>query len=255
MKLALAALFFLTAALYASVGFGGGSTYTALLVVTGTDYLLIPLIALTCNILVVSGNVWRYSREKLLNLPKIWPLIVLSVPAAWIGGRLNISETLFIGLLWIALAIAGTRLLLQPAPKEDTQTTRDIPKWQAAFIGGVIGFYSGLVGIGGGIFLAPVLHALKWGTARSIAATCSLFILVNSLSGLWGQATKLGALDRYTDALPYWPLIPAVLIGGFIGNHWGVFKLSETMLKRLTGILIVVVALRLAWRWFGLISV
>lgn len=255
MKLALATLFFLTAALYASVGFGGGSTYTALLVVTGTDYLLIPVIALTCNILVVSGNVWRYSRENLITFSKIWPLILLSVPAAWIGGRLSISETVFIGLLWVALAIAGARLLLQPRSIDTTAPPKNIPKWQATLLGGVIGFYSGLVGIGGGIFLAPVLHTLKWGTARAIAATCSLFILVNSLAGLWGQATKLGALERYTDALAYWPVIPAVLIGGFIGNHWGVFKFSEATLKRLTGILIILVALRLAWRWFRLVSV
>lgn len=253
MKLALAATFFATALLYASVGFGGGSTYTALLVVTGTPYYLIPVIALTCNILVVSGNVWRYGREGLINISKIWPLIFLSVPAAWIGGRLNVSETVFIGLLWVALAVAGTRLLFTPSPQTSGTPIRNLPIWQTALIGGGIGFYSGLVGIGGGIFLAPVLHALKWDTSRNIAAKCSLFILVNSLSGLWGQMTKLGALDRYTEALPYWPVIPAVLIGGFIGNHWGVFKLSDTVLKRVTGILILIVAIRLALRWFGMV--
>lgn len=163
------------------------------------------------------------------------------------------SETVFIGLLWIALTVAGARLLFLRAPS-DIPSPKTIPTWQSALIGGFIGFYSGLVGIGGGIFLAPVLHTLKWGSARVIAATCSLFILVNSFAGLWGQVTKLGTLERYADALAYWPVIPAVLIGGFIGNHWGVFKLSESLLKRLTGILILVVAVRLALRWFGLLS-
>lgn len=250
----LAGLFFVTALLYASVGFGGGSTYTALLVLSGTEYYLIPVIALSCNILVVSGNTIRYARAGLLEIGKIWPLIILSIPAAWLGGRLNTSETIFIGLLWVALALAGMRLVFSSESQSDPDTQQNVPIWKSALIGGGIGFYSGLVGIGGGIFLAPLLHALRWGTARTIAATCSLFILVNSLSGLWGQLSKLDALSRLSEAVSFWPLLPAVLLGGFIGNHWGVFRLSERWLKRLTGILILVVAIRLALRWIGLIS-
>lgn len=254
MKIALlAALFFLTALLYASVGFGGGSTYTALLIVADTDYRLIPVIALTCNILVVSGNTVRYGRQGLLDLKKIWPLIILSIPAAWIGGRLEVSETVFIGLLWIALLIAGLRLLItntqtQDAPPKSTSPIINV------LIGGGIGFYAGLVGIGGGIFLAPILHFLRWGTAKQIAATCSLFILANSLSGVSGQLMKLGEMAIFGEAFAYWLVIPAVFIGGFIGNHYGVFKFSETALKRVTGGLILIVAIRLAIRWFGLVS-
>lgn len=254
MKIALlAALFFVTALLYASVGFGGGSTYTALLIVAGTDYRLVPVIALTCNILVVSGNTFRYRREGLINFKKIWPLIILSIPAAWIGGRLNVSETVFIGLLCMALFIAGLRLLFSRTAKTET-LARPIPPLVSAFIGGGVGFYAGLVGIGGGIFLAPILHFLRFGTALQIAATCSLFILVNSVAGIWGQLTKLGDLSILNDAYAYWPVIPAVLVGGFIGNYFGVFKLNETVVKRATGGLILIVALRLAFRWYGLIA-
>lgn len=254
MKIALlAALFFVTALLYASVGFGGGSTYTALLVISGTDYRLVPVLALACNILVVSGNVWRYGRAGLIDFKKVLPLIIISVPAAWLGGRLHISETVFIGLLWIALLLAGTRLLLnRPAEDQEPQNPSKFI-WLNPLIGGGIGFYAGLVGIGGGIFLAPILHFLRWGTAKHIAAACSLFILVNSLSGMGGQITKLGDLSILDEAVTYWPLLPAVIIGGFIGNKIGVMRLSDTVLKRLTGGLILFVALRLAWRWAQLV--
>ena len=254
MKIALlAALFFLTALLYASVGFGGGSTYTALLVISGTDYRLVPVLALTCNILVVSGNVWRYRRAGLIDFKKIWPLIIISVPAAWLGGRMHISETLFIGLLWAALLFAGTRLLLNRQTPDIAATSKKRAVWLSPLIGGGIGFYAGLVGIGGGIFLAPVLHFMRWGSAKHIAAACSLFILVNSMSGIWGQMMKLGDLLIIDQTLAYWPILPAVIIGGLIGNHIGITRLSDTLLKRLTGGLIVFVALRLAWRWAYLV--
>lgn len=254
MKLALlAAAFAFTAALYASVGFGGGSTYTALLIATGTDYRIVPLIALACNIAVVSGNTLRYSRAKLVPWRRLVPLIALSVPAAWMGGRINISEVVFIGLLWVALAITGWRLT---APKhvEDIVHEKKTPVILDLGIGAAIGFYSGLVGIGGGIFLAPILHTLKWGQTKTIAACCSVFILANSIAGLSGQWIKLADIDKLTDAWAYWPLLPAVIIGGWIGNSIGLFKLSSIVVKRLTGVLILVVAARLAWRWINLIG-
>ena len=174
MKLTLLILAFaVTAALYASVGFGGGSTYTALLVLTGTEFYLIPLISLMCNITVVSSNAVRYSREKLVPWRRLLPLITFSIPAAWLGGRLVVSETLFIGLLWVSLLIAGVRLLRRHA--EPQKSPKSLPVWGLACMGAAIGLLSGIVGIGGGIFLAPVLHAVNWGKARVIAASCSVF--------------------------------------------------------------------------------
>ncbi len=249
MKLALlVGLFAVTACLYASVGFGGGSTYTALLVAGGMEYYLIPIIALTCNIAVVSGNTLRYARAGLVPWTKLWPILALSVPAAWLGGRLNITETVFIGLLAIALCFAGLRLLLQ-SRQSTLNTLKDTPPIISGFIGTAIGFYSGLVGIGGGIFLAPILYMMSWGRAKTIAAACSVYILFNSVAGFVGQAMKLSDGEKLAESLAFWPLLPAVLIGGFIGNHIGVKYISQILIQRLTGALILVVAIRLGVNW------
>jgi len=242
-------LFAFTACLYASVGFGGGSTYSALLVASRTDFSLIPIIALSCNIAVVAGNTLRYSHARLVPWARLWPILIASIPMAWLGGRLSISETLFIGLLGAALFFAGTRLLFK-TPHDDIGAHKPISHIRSAFIGAIIGFYSGLVGIGGGIFLAPVLYALNWGRAKVIAASCSVFILFNSISGFIGQFMKLTDSHKIWEAAAYWPLIPAVVIGGFIGNSIGLKRLSQNWVQRLTGILILIVAIRLAFDWF-----
>lgn len=253
-KLASLTLFFaLTALIYASVGFGGGSTYTALLVAAGTDYNLIPIIALSCNIAVVSGNTYRYSKAGLVPWRKLWPILLLSIPMAWIGGRLNIPETLFIALLALALFFSGIRLILQKT-NEAAETIKNTSDIRSALLGGVIGFYSGVVGIGGGIFLAPILYSLNWGRAKTIAAACSVFILFNSLSGFAGQLMKLTDTGEITEALTYWPLLPAVLLGGFIGNSLGVNKIPQIWIRRLTGILVLLVAARLGVDLLGRVS-
>ncbi len=247
----LAFAFFITALLYASVGFGGGSTYNALLVLSGADYRILPAIALLCNIIVVSGGVWRFGAGGHIDIRKIAPWIAASVPFAWIGGRLPVSEAVFIGLLGAALAAAGLRMMFQrdPAPIEQMRAQ---PAWLAATIGAGLGFLSGLVGIGGGIFLAPILYIMRWDTPRAIAGACALFILVNSISGLAGQTAKLGDMALIAEFGAYWPLFPAVLIGGQIGSRLGSAGLSETLLRRMTAILVLYVAARLLLRWTGM---
>lgn len=250
----LALAFFVTALLYASVGFGGGSTYNALLVLNGADYRILPAVALLCNIIVVSGGVWRFGAADHIRFKKLAPWIIASVPFAWIGGRIPISELIFVGVLGAALAAAGLRMMVGQNPVE-TASTRTTPAWLAALIGAGLGFLSGLVGIGGGIFLAPILYMMRWDSPRAIAGAASLFILVNSISGLGGQITKLGDLALLGDFAAYWPLFPAVLIGGQIGSRLGSAGLSEMLLRRLTAILVLYVALRLLLRWGALISV
>ena len=251
-------LFWLTALLYAAVGFGGGSTYNALLVLSGADYRLLPTIALACNIIVVSGGVWRFSRAGLLPARRLLPFLITSIPAAWIGGRVAVSELVFVGLLGLTLVLSGLRLLTLPsrAPVENADLAPPVtPTALALLIGAAIGFLAGLVGIGGGIFLAPILYLLAWGTAQQIAAACSLFILTNSLAGLVGQMSKLNDLALLSDALAYWPLWIAVLIGGQIGSWLAAGQLQALWMRRLTALLILYVALRLLWRFGALVQI
>lgn len=252
----LIAAFLVTALLYASVGFGGGSTYSALLVTSGADYRVLPAVALVCNVIVVSGGVWRFSRTRDLSLRRLMPFLMTSVPAAWIGGRIPVSEALFIGLLGGALLLSGLHLAFQK--DAETETLEPVAQSRnhglfAAGIGGAIGLLSGFLGIGGGIFLAPVLYLMRWGRPRQIAAASSLFILVNSLSGLAGQLMKLQDLVLLSLAAPYWPLPIAVLIGGQAGSWLAGYKLDPALIRRLTALLILYVAARLIWRWSAMI--
>ncbi|MDP1553877.1 MAG: sulfite exporter TauE/SafE family protein [Hyphomonas sp.] len=255
MPLLLTAAFFITAILYASVGFGGGSTYNALLMLSGADYRVVPAIALICNVIVVTGGVWRFSQTGDLAARRLLPFLIASVPAAWIGGRLPINETTFIGLLGGALLISGLHLVVQRGTARSERASQPVPTSPllAATIGGSIGILSGLVGIGGGIFLAPVLYFLRWGTAKQIAAASSLFILVNSVSGLVGQALKLQDLAILSLTLPYWPLPIAVLVGGQVGSWLAGYHIKPNIIRVMTAILILYVAFQLLYRWSTMI--
>jgi uncharacterized membrane protein YfcA len=244
---ALAALFFVTALLYGAAGFGGGSTYNALLVLAGTDYRAVPVIALACNILVVSVGSWRFARSGHVGWRRIWPLFVLSIPFAWLGGRLVVAEMVFVGLLAASLLVAGLLMLWQPLWEKEAPAA--IPsRWLEPAAGGALGFLAGMVGIGGGIFLAPLLYMLRWGPPKAIAGTSAVFILANSLSGLAGQLAK--GNDGAALAT-YWPLFPAVLAGGLIGSTLGSGRLDPKYVRILTALLILYVAARLAMRFYG----
>ncbi len=248
----LLALFFITAILYASVGFGGGSTYTALLVLVDANYLIIPIISLSCNILVVSGNSVQYIRSGFVSIRTVWPFLVLSVPMAWVGGFIQIPHLYFIGLLSVSLLFAGISLLFKKTPTESKYTASPLPA--TALIGGGLGLLSGMVGIGGGIFLAPILHKISWGSSKHIAALCSLFILVNSISGLNGQLMKHGSIQTMQSAQAYWLLLPMVVVGGFIGNRLNLKVFSENMIRKMTALLILFVAMRLLFKFFTLLT-
>jgi uncharacterized membrane protein YfcA len=246
----LAGLFFLVAVAYASVGFGGGSTYNALLVLSGMDYRLVPAIALSCNILVVTGGIYHYSRAGSLSVSQLLPFIVLSVPMAWLGGSLVVSEQVFVGLLGLCLLLAAMQMLLRPHVKNTMKSYSITSYWlTAAPVGGVIGLLAGITGIGGGVFLAPLIYLLRLAPARTVAGITSAFILVNSMAGLAGHMTKLAENSPLQGWLQAWPLFLVVLIGGQIGSHLGAYHLPEKWVKRLTAILILYVAVRLIWRW------
>ena len=240
--------FFLTALLYASVGFGGGSTYIALLVLAGVSAQLVPVVAPICNIVVVTGGTIRFARAGLVPWRRVLPLVIVSAPLAYLGGLTPIKQSTFIAILGVSLFVAGLLLLFQRT--RAAATTRKTTTVGDAAIGGAVGYLSGLVGIGGGIFLSPLKHLMRWASPRQIAATASVFILVNSVAGLAGQLTKIGPAGL-VQVLDFWPLILAVLIGGQIGSHAGIKVFSEPGVRRATGVLILYVSGQLLWKTFA----
>ena len=239
----LSIFFLITSILYSSVGFGGGSTYLALMLIWEIPFYIIPILALCCNIIVVSGNSINYIRSGNFSLNLLLPYLVGSVPLTFFGASLSISKELFEILLFVILTIAGI-LLLNRSKFFDSNKIKinQIPKKISVLIGCVIGFISGIVGIGGGIFLSPILFLIKAGYPKQIATTASLFILINSIFGVAGQLTKDIVLNQF---LNFWPLFLVVFMGGQIGNFLNIKFLSNKTLSLITSLLVLFVAIRM----------
>jgi uncharacterized protein len=228
-------LFFLIIAfVYSSVGFGGGSSYLAILALYDLPFKEMRLTALICNIIVVTGGTIIFIQRKHVKWKKIIPLVLLSVPMAFLGARLRISENTFFIVLGSCLLMAGVMLWIKTKPGDIFEDGKiNYPK--DAALGGGIGFLSGMVGIGGGIFLSPILNLMKWDRPKEIAATASFFILVNSLSGIGGQLTQLSGDINFTRILL---LCGAVFVGGQIGSRIGTIKFNPLVVRRVTALLV-----------------
>ena len=242
----LSILFFITAILYSSVGFGGGSTYLALLLIWNIPYYIFPVIALLCNIIVVTGNSINYVKAGNHNFKLLLPFLIGSIPLAFFGGTLEINKEIFEILLFFVLFIAGLLLLINNKSYEDKNIIiKKVNLFFSISIGSVLGFISGIVGIGGGIFLSPILFLLKADRPKNIATTASLFILINSISGILGQLTKENVLN---EIFSYWSLFLAVLAGGLIGNFLNIKILSNRTLALITSLLVIFIAIRMGFR-------
>ena len=236
-------LFFITAILYSSVGFGGGSTYLALLLIWNIPYYIFPIIALICNIIVVSGNSFNYIRAGNYNIRLLIPFLTGSIPLSFIGGSLFIDKEVFESLLFVVLSVAGILLLINNKSYENKNLIiRKLNDIISFFIGSILGLISGVIGIGGGIFLSPILFLLKAEKPKVIATTASLFILVNSISGMLGQLTKEMVINEIFN---YWLLFIVVLIGGFVGNYINLKILPNRILVIITSLLVIFVAIRM----------
>ena len=244
----LSILFFITAILYSSVGFGGGSTYLALLLIWDLPYYIFPVIALFCNIIVVTGNSINYVRAGNHNLRLLIPFLIGSIPLAYFGGTLIINKEIFEILLFLVLSIAGILLLINNKSYEDKNLiTKKLNLFISIIIGSILGLVSGIIGIGGGIFLSPILFLLKADKPKNIVTTASLFILINSISGILGQLSKENVLN---EIFVFWPLFSAVLIGGLFGNFLNIKIFSNRVLALLTSLLVIFVAIRMALKIF-----
>lgn len=221
--------------LYASVGHGGASGYLALMAIFGTSPALMKSSALILNVFVSLVAFVQYYRAGYFRWNLFWPFALASIPLSYIGATLPITDSLYKKLLAVALAIAIARMLFQPVEKAEN---RQAPLAGALVIGAAIGLLSGMLGIGGGIILSPVILLLGWGRVKETAAVSALFIFVNSMSGLYGLFQKG---FEPNGQLTYW--LTAALVGGFIGAYQGSFKFNlQTLRYILASVLLIAVA-------------
>ncbi len=244
----LSVLFLITAILYSSVGFGGGSTYLALLLIWDIPYYIFPLIALICNIIVVFGNSVNYIKAGNHNIKLLIPFLIGSIPLAFLGGTLRLEKEVFEIILFLVLSAAGILLLFKNKSFGDQNyVIKKLNFFLSLIIGSILGIISGIVGIGGGIFLSPILFLLKSDKPKNIVTSASLFILINSISGILGQLTK-GTL--LSEIIVYWTLFLSVFIGGLIGNYLNIKILSGRLLAIITSLLVIFVAIRMSLKIF-----
>lgn len=233
-------IFFFIALFYSSVGFGGGSSYLAILSLVLSDFYEIRSTALILNICVVSIGTCVFIKNKVLKPRLIWPFFVFSIPMAYLGAQVKLSQTVFFLILGGALILAGIFMILKFIKSK--LESQEFSKPKKFLLGGSIGLLSGISGIGGGIFLSPVLNLLKWKDPRIIASLASVFILVNSLAGLVGLQVAGTFRIQYDLILK---LIIAVVLGGSLGSYLSNKKFNLKFLGILTAILVFYVGLRL----------
>ncbi len=229
------------------VGFGGGSSYTAMLGISGIDYSVIPKISLICNLLVVAGGSLQFFKSGHLKKDIVLPFVLSSVPMSFLGGSFRLSEKAFYLILGVSLLLCGLRILFIRV-KEANEIKR--PTFAvASFTGGLLGALAGMVGIGGGIFLSPIIMNMGWARSKESAAVASVFILLNSLSGLAGQFYKN---TTFVDGMSFLPLFIAVIIGGQIGSRLGTNPVvSYKVIQRGTAILTLFISARLLYQQLG----
>jgi uncharacterized membrane protein YfcA len=234
-------LFFLVAVVYSTVGFAGGSSYLALLVVCGFTYSFIPPLALVCNIVVASCAFWYFFRCGHFRFKTILPFIMLSIPMAYWGGRIFLPKKIFCLLLSFSLFVAALRLLAPKISESKVRTVSLKMRWTVGLpLGATLGFLSGLIGIGGGIFLSPILLFLRWVSVKEAAACASFFILVNSISGLAGQIHK-----GFSLSVLAMPLVIGVFLGGQLGARLGSQWLPKKYLIKILALLLLYASVNL----------
>ena len=239
--------FFIIAALYSSAGFGGGSSYLALLSLFVNDFTAIKTAALLCNLVVVANSSCLFMKNGYFDRRKFIPLAICSVPAAFIAATIHLTAKAFFISLGGVLALSGVLLIAQLylKPRMGRATSSDSLALNVS-MGAATGFFSGLVGIGGGILLSPVLNLMDWDGPKKIAALASFFILVNSASGLAGQA----AGGTFTFNMPLMlPLLIAVFFGGQLGTRFSLKIIQPRLLKGLTGVLVAYIGVKLVLKY------
>jgi len=245
MDYTLAILFFFVAGLYSSVGLGGGSSYTALMAIFGVAYQLIPTTSLTLNLIVTFIGMINFWRGGHGRLTLIAPFLITSIPMAYVAGSLKLSQDIFYFLLLGTLLLVALRIYALDELKFSFQLSGK-PKWLVILLlGAALGFVAGSVGIGGGIYLVPLIVMFGLGNEKEAAAAGTLFIWVNSLSGLIARSQSHTFNTEFIL-----PLAGAVILGGFLGSYVGAFKLPAKAIQKIMGIAILLAIVFLVKKTF-----
>jgi uncharacterized membrane protein YfcA len=239
-------LFFFIAVLYSSVGLGGGSSYTALMAIFGVSHRLIPTTSLTLNLLVTSLGVYHFWRRGHGRLKLLLPFLITSVPLAYLAGSLDLPRIVFLILLLITLCLVAVRIFLFNR-LQFTFSLAGFNRWAVILgLGAVLGFVAGAVGIGGGIYLVPLLIMFQLANEKEAAATGAAFIWINSLTGLVARFQQ-GAYDLGFMI----PLLGAVAFGGLLGSYFGAVRFRPETIQGIMGIVILIAIIilvnRLLW--------
>lgn len=233
-------IFFAIAFFYSSIGFGGGSSYLAILSLILAEFYEIRTMALIFNLAVVTIGTFIFVRKRVFKWDQFWPFIVFSIPVAFLGAQLRLSETIFFLILGISLILSALFMGLQMLGRNRMEN--ELSWVKRAGLGASVGFLSGVAGIGGGIFLSPVLNLIGWANPRRVASLASIFILVNSASGLVGLVVS----DSFQFNLSFGlPLLLAVIVGGTLGSYLSNSKFNIYVIKGMTAVLVLYVGLRL----------
>ena len=237
----IALLFFIIAFVYSSVGLGGGSSYTAMMAVLGFSTLAIPMVSLSLNMLVTAVGSFNYIRHKHARLNLILPFLVTSIPFAYLGGALQLDKLTFYWVLLISLCFVAARIYLWRDTRIQLQLSGRGKLIVSLVSGSILGFVAGIAGIGGGIYLVPLIIILGLGTVKEAAASGVIFIFINSVTGLISRLQY-----NMIDLTEYLPLLLAVLLGGILGSHVGAVKYSAKTLEKLLGVIILLAIVLLA---------
>lgn len=230
---------FLIAFLYSSVGHGGASGYLAIMAIMGVAPVLMKSSALVMNLSVSIISFVGFYRADHFRFKLFWPFAISSIPLAFVGGTMTLSDSLYKKILAFCILISIIRLLYQF--KNEDESNRPIPLWAGLLSGGIIGLLSGMIGIGGGIILSPLLLLMRWATLKQTAAVSALFIFVNSLSGLYGQMQKGGV--QLTDNLQY--AVVVTIVGALVGAYYGSRKFNIPTLRYLLALGLVLASMKL----------
>ena len=236
----------LIAFLYASVGFGGATGYLAVMHLFGIEPQVMASTALVLNVFVASISFITYFRTGHLRRELLLPFTVTSIPAAFLGGSFKLTDDVYAILLYSVLTFVAIRLIFFSNKENGDQALRPVPFWLALVIGFIIGLLSGMVGIGGGIFLSPIILYARWGNSKQAATVSAAFIVLNSVSGLLGRVTGgTFAFDAFSLSL-----IPLGLVGALLGSWLGAKHISNVDLRRALGLVMFFAVANFWWTLF-----